>query len=198
MAYEPIKNITSSVVPLPVDNIDTDQIIPARFLKATSRDADFGNKLFADWRQTSSGQPIPEFALNKFTGDSKILLAGANFGCGSSREHAAWALYDYGFRVVLAPSFADIFMSNALNNGILVIPLSVEIHEDLLKLIIEKPDSLIEVDLPGRYVKFDEGRSHYEFEINSFRSECLQNGLDLLDFLVARREGIIEFENKTL
>ena len=197
MAYEPIINIISSVVPLPVDNIDTDQIIPSRFLKATSRDADFGNKLFADWRQTSSGEIKPEFALNKFRRDSKILLAGENFGCGSSREHAAWALYDYGFRVVLASSFADIFKSNALNNGILVIPLPAAIYAELIILINEKPDSLIEVDLPGKYLRYGEGRSQYDFEINSFRSECLQNGLDLLDFLVARKGKIIEFESKT-
>ncbi len=197
MAYEPIKTITSPVIPIPVDNIDTDQIIPARFLKATSREAEFGKKLFSDWRYTPSGVPNPEFALNQYAADSRILLAGGNFGCGSSREHAAWALYDYGFRVVLARSFADIFKTNALNNGILVITLPEDIHQDLLNEILQKPESLVEVDLPGEYLSFRNGQARYGFHINPFRSQCLQNGLDLLDFLVARKEQITKFEQKT-
>ncbi len=198
MAYEPINTITSTVIPFPVDNVDTDQIIPARFLKATSRDADFGKKLFADWRYTPGGEPKPEFALNKFAGNSSILLAGENFGCGSSREHAAWALYDYGFRVVLASSFADIFKTNAMNNGILVIPLPADIYQDLLNEIQQNPNTQVKVDLPGKHISFRNGLVQHGFDINPFRSQCLQEGLDLLDFLVARKDQIIKFEQNYL
>ena len=196
MAYDPINTIKSTVVPIAIDNIDTDQIIPARFLKATSRDSDFGSKLFSDWRYTSDGKPDPNFNLNTFNSDSKILLAGDNFGCGSSREHAAWAIYDYGFRVVLAKSFADIFRSNAQNNGILLITLPENIHTSLLKGIMGNPEFEIEVSLPEQVVSFEDGSRSFGFELEPFKSKCLQEGVDLLDFLVARKNQIIDFEQK--
>jgi len=197
MAFDPITTITSTIIPLNVDNIDTDQIIPARFLKATSREADFGKKLFSDWRYTPSGEPRSDFELNRSPEGSKILLAGENFGCGSSREHAAWALYDYGFRVVLAKSFADIFKTNALNNGILVVQLPEEIHSAMLKETYSNPSAMVRIDLPNNSLSFRDGEISHQFDINPFRSLCLQEGLDLLDFLVARKELIIQFENKT-
>lgn len=197
MAYKPIKKIISTIVPLDLDNVDTDQIIPARFLKATSRDADFGRKLFADWRYSSEGEEIADFPLNKYSKDSKILLAGDNFGCGSSREHAAWAIFDYGFRVVMARSFADIFRSNAFNNGILVISVSDDLYVKLSKIIREHPETEVEVDLPSQYISFEKSGERYKFDINPFRSQCLQEGSDLVDFLVARSNQITRFEQKT-
>lgn len=194
MAYEPIKRIESTVVLMDVDNIDTDQIIPARFLKATSRNADFGSKLFADWRYLEDGSDRDDFPLNIFKRESKILLAGENFGCGSSREHAAWAIYDYGFRVVLARSFADIFRTNAFNNGLLVISLPVEIHGTLMAEIRQNPETIVSVDLPSGELTYGAGEKKYNFEINPFRSRCLQEGIDLLDFLVSHKNSIIEFE----
>ncbi len=198
MAFDPIKKITSTVVPLAVDNIDTDQIIPARFLKATSRDANFGQKLFADWRYNSSGEPKPEFSLNEYNRNAQILLAGENFGCGSSREHAAWALYDYGFRVVLAPSFADIFRTNAMNNGILVIPIPENLHKELLNEVRKDSETIVEINLPDKSVYFNNGQVKFNFDINPFRSKCLQEGIDLLDFLLERKDQITEFEQKKL
>ncbi len=197
MAYDPINKISSTLVPIAVDNIDTDQIIPARFLKATSRDSDFGAKLFSDWRYNKQGEPNQDFNLNKYHRDSKILLAGDNFGCGSSREHAAWALYDYGFRVVLAKSFADIFRSNAQNNGILIITLPEKIHSEILNEVNLNPDFIIKIDLPSQKLSFNDGKRSYNFDINPFKSKCLQEGVDLLDFLVERKNRIIEFEHKT-
>jgi len=194
MAYEPIRIIESTVVPIDIDNIDTDQIIPARFLKATSRDADFGAKLFADWRYTGDGKERKDFPLNTFKRDSKILLAGENFGCGSSREHAAWAIFDYGFRVVIARSFADIFKTNAFNNGILAISIPEDVHARLLAQVRENQDAKVTVDLPRNLITFNAGQERHFFEINPFRSQCLQEGLDLLDFLVSRKSSIIEFE----
>jgi 3-isopropylmalate/(R)-2-methylmalate dehydratase small subunit len=196
MAYEPIQRIESTVVLMDVDNIDTDQIIPARFLKATSRDADFGAKLFADWRYLEDGSTRKDFPLNSFKRESRILLAGDNFGCGSSREHAAWAIYDYGFRVVLARSFADIFRTNAFNNGLLVISLPEEIHSRLTAEIKQNPEAMIAVDLASGELTYGGGSGKYGFEINPFRSRCLQEGIDLLDFLVSRKERILEFEQK--
>ena len=170
MAYDPINKISSTVVPITIDNIDTDQIIPARFLKATSRDSDFGAKLFADWRYNKQGESNQDFNLNKYQRDSKILLAGDNFGCGSSREHAAWAIYDYGFRVVLAKSFADIFRSNAQNNGILIITLPGDFHAEILKEIKLNPDFKISIDLPSQVLSFNDGDRKFRFDINPFKS----------------------------
>ncbi len=196
MAYDPIITIKSTLVPIAVDNIDTDQIIPARFLKAISRDSDFGSKLFSDWRYTPNGETKPGFNLNTFNRDSKILLTGDNFGCGSSREHAAWAIYDYGIRVVMAKSFADIFRSNAQNNGILLITLPENTHAGLLRKIELNPDFKVEVSLPDQLVTFQDGSESFSFDINPFKSKCLQEGVDLLDFLVTRKDQIIKFEQK--
>ncbi len=196
MAYDPINTIKSTVVPITIDNIDTDQIIPARFLKATSRNSDFGSKLFSDWRYNPNGENNPDFNLNTFNRNSKILLAGDNFGCGSSREHAAWAIYDYGFRVVMAKSFADIFQSNAQNNGILLITLPEKVHYDILQKIKVNPDFKVEISLPEQLLSFEDKSKSFVFDINPFKSKCLQEGVDLLDFLVARKNQIIEFEQK--
>ncbi len=198
MAYDPINKISSTLVPIAVDNIDTDQIIPARFLKATSRDSDFGAKLFADWRYNKDGESNQDFNLNKYQRHSKILLAGDNFGCGSSREHAAWAIYDYGFRIVLAKSFADIFRSNAQNNGILIITLPEEIHSEILNEVKLNPDFKINIDLPSQVLSFNGGNRKYSFDINPFKSKCLQEGVDLLDFLLARMDRIIDYEQKNI
>ncbi|WP_295230382.1 3-isopropylmalate dehydratase small subunit [uncultured Chryseobacterium sp.] len=187
--------IQSRAIPLPAENIDTDQIIPARFLKSIDRKG-FGNNLFRDWRfNVHTGEPNPEFVLNKpqFTGE--ILVAGNNFGCGSSREHAAWALTDYGFKVIVSSYFADIFKGNALNNGLL----PVKVSEDFLKAILEgitnDPQLEIKVDVEQQAVIFN-GRTE-NFELDSYKKICLLNGYDDIDFLISRKEGIKEFELKT-
>ncbi|WP_294205254.1 3-isopropylmalate dehydratase small subunit [uncultured Chryseobacterium sp.] len=187
--------IQSRAIPLPAENIDTDQIIPARFLKSIDRKG-FGNNLFRDWRfNVHTGEPNPEFILNKpqFTG--KILVAGNNFGCGSSREHAAWALTDYGFKVIVSSYFADIFKGNALNNGLL----PVKVSEDFLKAILEgitnDPQLEIKVDVEQQAVTFN-GRTE-NFELDSYKKICLLNGYDDIDFLISRKEAIKEFELKT-
>ena len=198
MAYEPINRISSTLIPLVLDNVDTDQIIPARFLKATSRDADFGKKLFADWRYDKEGGKLPGFALNRYDNNSQILLAGENFGCGSSREHAAWALYDFGFRVVIAKSFADIFKSNALNNGLLVCQVPEDVHQSLAELVAEDREAIVDIDLGKQKLTYGVDNKEYKFEINPFRKQCLMEGSDLLDFLVARKDRIEEFEKLNL
>lgn len=187
--------IQSRAIPLPAENIDTDQIIPARFLKSIDRKG-FGNNLFRDWRfNVHTGEPNPEFVLNKpqFTGE--ILVAGNNFGCGSSREHAAWALTDYGFKVIVSSYFADIFKGNALNNGLL----PVKVSEDFLKAILEgitnDPQLEIKVDVEQQAVIFN-GRTE-NFELDSYKKICLLNGYDDIDFLISRKEAIKEFELKT-
>lgn len=187
--------IQSRAIPLPAENIDTDQIIPARFLKSIDRKG-FGNNLFRDWRfNVHTGEPNPEFVLNKpeFTGE--ILVAGNNFGCGSSREHAAWALTDYGFKVIISSYFADIFKGNALNNGLL----PVRVSEDFLKAILEgiTKDPLLEikVDVEQQSVTFD-GKTE-NFELDSYKKICLLNGYDDIDFLISRKEAIQKFELKT-
>lgn len=187
--------IQSRAIPLPAENIDTDQIIPARFLKSIDRKG-FGNNLFRDWRfNVHTGEPNPEFVLNKpqFTGE--ILVAGNNFGCGSSREHAAWALTDYGFKVIVSSYFADIFKGNALNNGLL----PVKVSEDFLKAILEgitnDPQLEIKVDVEQQAVTFN-GRTE-NFELDSYKKICLLNGYDDIDFLISRKEVIKEFELKT-
>ncbi|WP_294279412.1 3-isopropylmalate dehydratase small subunit [uncultured Chryseobacterium sp.] len=187
--------IQSRAIPLPAENIDTDQIIPARFLKSIDRKG-FGNNLFRDWRfNVHTGEPNPEFVLNKpqFTGE--ILVAGNNFGCGSSREHAAWALTDYGFKVIVSSYFADIFKGNALNNGLL----PVKVSEDFLKAILEgitnDPQLEIKVDVEQQAVTFN-GRTE-NFELDSYKKICLLNGYDDIDFLISRKEAIKEFELKT-
>lgn len=196
MAFNPINKIKSTAVLLPLDHIDTDQIIPARFLKATSREG-FGIHLFDSWRHLENGQPNPEFVLNGKNGQGEILLTGENFGCGSSREHAVWALIDYGFRVVIAKSFADIFKGNALNNGMVPVALSDKEHKDLLDCVRKSPDTIIEIDLSSQTLKA-KGFAEllFNFEINPFRKECLLAGTDLIDFLISQKDEIINYEQK--
>jgi len=183
----------SKCVPLPVEDIDTDQIIPARFLKAVSREG-FGDNLFRDWRYDEDDKPNPDFVLNEANAQGQILVAGANFGCGSSREHAAWALYDYGFKAVISSFFADIFKNNALNNGLLPIQVSEEFLQHLFKLLAEKPDSTIEINLIEQYVKVEQAVLKERFDINSYKKYCLMNGYDDIDFLLNKKEEIIAFE----
>lgn len=185
--------IISSAVPMPIENIDTDQIIPARFLKATSREG-FGENLFRDWRFDKEGNPIEDFVLNnpKYTGC--ILVAGKNFGCGSSREHAAWAIADYGFRVVISSFFADIHKNNELNNFVLPVVVSDDFLNELFETINDNPSALIKVDLPNQIVtNLSTGRSEH-IEINPYKKECLMEGLDDIEYLLKNKDSIENFE----
>jgi 3-isopropylmalate/(R)-2-methylmalate dehydratase small subunit len=192
MGKEKFLTLTTQAVPLPIDNIDTDQIIPARFLKATTRTG-FGENLFRDWRYNGDNTPKSDFALNnsKYTG--KILVAGKNFGCGSSREHAAWAIYDYGFRVVISSFFADIFKNNALNNALLPVQVSDAFLKKIFAAIEKNSGTLITVDLPEQKVTL-EGGSSEPFEINPYKKTCLMNGYDDIDYLLSLRDEIKHFE----
>ncbi|HRG10373.1 MAG TPA: 3-isopropylmalate dehydratase small subunit [Cyclobacteriaceae bacterium] len=191
MAKEKFITLKSTAVPLPVENIDTDQIIPARFLKATTREG-FGDNLFRDWRFDGENNPIKEFALNNAEYSGKILVAGKNFGCGSSREHAAWAIYDYGFRVVVSSFFADIFKNNALNNAVLPVVVSDKFLQSLLSTIQQNPKTEVTVDLLNQQISFD-GKSE-QFEINAYKKECLINGYDDIDYLLSLNKEIREFD----
>jgi 3-isopropylmalate/(R)-2-methylmalate dehydratase small subunit len=193
MPYEKFTIITSPAVPLPVENVDTDQIIPARFLKAVERKG-FGENLFRDWRFDTSGSPVEDFPLNNPVWTGKILVAGKNFGSGSSREHAAWAIYDYGFRVVVSSFFADIFKGNALNNGLLPVVVAPGFLEKLFMEIENDPRALFEVNLPEQRVTLLRTGESTGFEINPYKKYCLLNGLDDIDFLVSRRKKIEDFE----
>ena len=175
--------ITSTCVPLPLENVDTDQIIPARFLKATDKEG-FGENLFRDWRYDKDGQPIKDFVLNDPTYSGCILVAGKNFGSGSSREHAAWAIAGYGFRVVISSFFADIHKNNELNNFVLPVQVSEDFLSELFQSIRNNPKTEVTVDLPRQTVtNLDTGRSEH-FEINGYKKHCLMQGLDDIDFLV--------------
>ena len=184
--------IQSRFVPSPIENIDTDQIIPARFLKSTTRDG-FGKNLFRDWRYEADDEqkPKPDFVLNQSQYSGSILVAGKNFGCGSSREHAAWAITDYGFNVVVSSFFADIFRSNALNNGLLPVMVSDEFLSKLFQL---NTDSTITVDLPNQTITIDETGDSSSFEINSYKKTCLLNGYDDIDYLLSLKDNIEQFE----
>lgn len=189
--------LTSRVVPLLIDNIDTDQIIPARFLKATDK-AGMGNNLFADWRYQSNGALRPDFPLNQAQHQgAQILLAGDNFGCGSSREHAAWALTGYGFRVVISTSFADIFRSNALKNGLLPIIVDAETHQHLQDLLIEAPAVELTVNLADQALILPVGRQ-VTFPIDGFAKACLLNGVDELGYILGFEKEITAYENSNL
>lgn len=192
MNKEKFTLLKSTAVPLSIENIDTDQIIPARFLKATTREG-FGENLFRDWRYTETGSPNADFALNnpKYTG--KILVAGKNFGCGSSREHAAWALFDYGFRVVISSFFADIFKNNALNNALLPIQVTDSFLKQVLDTIEKNPSVKITVDLENQTVALENGPSE-SFEINPYKKACLINGYDDIDYLLNLREEVRAFD----
>ncbi|GAA4183463.1 3-isopropylmalate dehydratase small subunit [Sphingobacterium sp. ML3W] len=187
------ETLTSQVVPLPIENIDTDQIIPARFLKATTREG-FGDNLFRDWRFDSENQPKADFVLNSPTYSGKILVAGKNFGCGSSREHAAWAIQDYGFDVVISSFFADIFKGNALNNGVLPIQVSEEFLAKIFELVHQNPNTEIIVDLEKQTVMLTETGDQFEFEINPYKKSCLINGYDDIDFILNQKDLIESFE----
>ena len=187
--------ITSTCVPLPLENVDTDQIIPARFLKATTREEKFfGDNLFRDWRYQSDGTPNPGFVLNDPTYSGCILVAGKNFGSGSSREHAAWAIAGYGFRVVISSFFADIHKNNELNNFVLPVVVSEDFLQELFASIKSDPKMLVEVDLPNQTVTNKATGRQEHFDINSYKKHCLLHGLDDIDFLVQNQQKTIAWE----
>lgn len=192
MGKDRITTLKSTAVPLPIENIDTDQIIPARFLKATTREG-FGENLFRDWRFNSDNTPKAGFVLNDPLYNGKILVAGKNFGCGSSREHAAWAIHDYGFQVVISSFFADIFKNNALNNAVLPMTVSDAFLQKTFQAIEKNPNTVIEVDLPNQIVKLEDGTSE-SFDINAYKKTCLMNGYDDIDYLLSLRDEIKHFE----
>jgi 3-isopropylmalate/(R)-2-methylmalate dehydratase small subunit len=187
------KKIESTAIPLPIENIDTDQIIPARFLKATDKKG-FGKNLFRDWRFHKDGSVNREFVLNDSAYSGEILIAGTNFGCGSSREHAAWSIGDYGIKVVISSFFADIFKGNALNNGILPVQVSEEYLQILFKAIKENPQTKIQVDLENQKVTLKETEQTETFEINPYKKLCLINGYDDIDYLLSIKDKIETFE----
>ncbi|MFY8036323.1 MAG: 3-isopropylmalate dehydratase small subunit [Cyclobacteriaceae bacterium] len=188
---EKFTTLKTTAVPLPNENIDTDQIIPARFLKATTREG-FGDNLFRDWRYDADNNPIASFVLNDKKYSGKILVAGKNFGCGSSREHAAWAIYDFGFRVVVSSFFADIFKNNALNNGLLPIVVSDGFLKQMLEAIELNPKTEIVVDLVNQIMQV--GAVKESFEINAYKKTCLMNGYDDIDYLLSLNKEIKEFD----
>jgi 3-isopropylmalate/(R)-2-methylmalate dehydratase small subunit len=184
--------LTSHVVPLPVNDIDTDQIIPARFLKATDKNG-MGDNLFADWRYNADGSPKPDFILNKEESKgAQILLAGDNFGCGSSREHAPWALTGFGFRAVISTSFADIFRNNSLKNGLLPVIVDAETHKTLFDYIEEVPGAEFTIDLESQTLSFENGS--VKFPMDPFNKACLLNGVDELGYIMSFEQDIAEFE----
>jgi len=187
--------LESTAVPLPLANIDTDQIIPARFLSATVREG-FGEKLFRDWRFDGNGNPIPGFVLNRPEYRGEILITGSNFGCGSSREHAVWAITGHGFRAVVSDSFADIFMNNALNNGLLTVTVSKEFLAQLTELVNSHPTTTVRIDLPEQVISVPSSGLRSGFPVNPFRKECLMKGLDNIDYLLSMKEEILEFEKR--
>ena len=196
MAYDKFNIINSKAVPLNIDNVDTDQIIPARYLKATERKG-FGDNLFRDWRYDSNNEKIQDFPLNKKDYSGKILIAGKNFGCGSSREHAVWAIYDYGFRAVVSSFFADIFKNNCLNIGVLPVQISEGYLNELFNEIERDNDSLFEINLDNQSINImSNGRSE-EFNISKYKKKNMMNGFDDIDYLIDRKEDIITFANKT-
>ncbi|RMG16975.1 MAG: 3-isopropylmalate dehydratase small subunit [Bacteroidetes bacterium] len=194
---EKFQKIISTAVPLPMEDVDTDQIIPARFLKATTREG-FGDNLFRDWRYRQGDEPNPDFVLNNPAYSGQILVAGKNFGCGSSREHAAWAIYDYGFRVVVSSFFADIFKNNALNNGLLPLTVSEGFLQQLFERIQAQPDTRIEVDLEQQTLRVLDSPLQTTFDINPFKKMCLINGYDNIDYLLSLKAEIEAYEQKAI
>ncbi len=195
MAKEKFNILESTCVPLPLENVDTDQIIPARFLSATTREG-FGENLFRDWRFDKSGNRNMEFVLNNNIYNGKILVAGKNFGSGSSREHAVWAIYDYGFRAVVSSFFADIFKNNSLNNGLLPVVVPERFLKNLFDLIIRKPESLVRIDLEKQLLMVLPTGESQAFEINPYKKECMLKGLDDIDYLLGIKDLIASFETK--
>ena len=195
MPIEKFEMTESTCVPLPLENVDTDQILPARFLNATAREG-FGEKLFRDWRFQKNGEKNMDFVLNNPMFSGKTLVAGKNFGSGSSREHAVWAVYDYGFRIVVSSFFADIFKNNALNNGLLPIVIPEELVQKLLKLIMENPETKIGVNLEKQVFTILQTGDCVNFEINAYKKECLMKGLDDVDFLLSMKDQITDYEKR--
>ncbi len=202
MSIEKYITIESTAVPLPIENVDTDQIIPARFLKATTREG-FGENLFRDWRFDKNGRPKADFVLNRSDYSGTILIGGKNFGSGSSREHAAWAIHDYGFKVVVSSFFADIFKNNALNNGLLPVQVSEDFLSRIFQAIEKDASSMLKVDLENQQITLSASgepslrarRSQSElFDINPYKKECLLNGYDDIDYLLNIKEKIAQFE----
>jgi len=187
------KHVKSSVVPLPIENIDTDQIIPARFLKATTREG-FGNNLFRDWRFDENDNPKADFILNDPIYSGKILVAGKNFGCGSSREHAAWAISDYGFDAVVSSFFADIFKGNALNNGLLPVQVSEAFLAKIFDAVFADHTAEVEIDLQNQFIKIVSTGEQESFEINPYKKACLINGYDDIDYILSNTEKVVEYE----
>lgn len=192
MAYDSFSVLKSSAVPMPIENVDTDQIIPARFLKATERKG-FGDNLFRDWRYDKNDQPKQDFVLNNPTYSGKILVGGKNFGSGSSREHAAWAIYDYGFRCVVSSFFADIFRGNAINVGILPVQVSPEFLHEIFTAIEKDPKTELVVDLPAQTITISATGASESFAINGYKKHNLLNGFDDIDYLQAMKSEIAEF-----
>ncbi len=192
MAYDKFTRLTSSVVPLPIENVDTDQIIPARFLKATERKG-FGDNLFRDWRYHQDGSPKADFVLNNSTYSGKILVGGKNFGSGSSREHAAWAIYDYGFRCVISSFFADIFKNNCLNIGVLPVQVSEDFLQAIFAAVEKDPSTTVTVDLQSLTATLEATAQQERFEISSYKKQNLQNGFDDIDYLLNIESAIKEF-----
>ena len=196
MAYDKFKVLTSTAVPLPIENVDTDQIIPARFLKATER-IGFGDNLFRDWRYNNDDSPKEDFVLNNAKFSGQILLGGKNFGSGSSREHAAWAIYDYGFRCVISSFFADIFRNNCLNIGVLPVKVSAEYSAKMFEAVNADPKTSITIDLENQKVTLDTSGESENFDINPYKKENMLNGFDDIDYLLDLKEEIKEFSKNT-
>lgn len=195
MKKEKFSILTDSCIPLPLENIDTDQIVPARFLKATTREG-FGDFLFRDWRFDKEGNRIDSFVMNNPKYSGRILVAGKNFGCGSSREHAAWAIADYGFRVVVSSFFADIHKNNELNNFVLPVVVSEEFLKELFASIEANPATQVTVDLPQQTITNNATGKSEQFEINGYKKHCLMNGLDDIDFLLSNKDKIEAWETE--
>ena len=196
MSYDKFIDLTSTAVPLPIENIDTDQIIPARFLKATER-VGFGDNLFRDWRYDENNNIKESFVLNNKIYSGKILIAGKNFGSGSSREHAAWAIYDYGFRCVISSFFADIFKNNCLNIGVLPVQVSPIFLEKIFQAVHEKPQTYINVNLKKQKVSIVDIELSENFEINEYKKNNMLNGFDDIDYLLEMKDSIIEFSKNS-
>ncbi|MBQ6693585.1 MAG: 3-isopropylmalate dehydratase small subunit [Bacteroidaceae bacterium] len=195
MKKEKFNILTDSCIPIPLENIDTDQIVPARFLKATTREG-FGDYLFRDWRFDKEGNKIESFVMNNPAYSGKILVAGKNFGCGSSREHAAWAIADYGFRVVVSSFFADIHKNNELNNFVLPVVVSEKFLKNLFESIANDPRTQVTVDLPNQTITNNVTGESEQFEINGYKKHCLMNGLDDIDFLLDNKDKIEAWEQR--
>jgi len=196
MSIDKFNKLRSTCIPLPIENVDTDQIIPARFLKATTREG-FGENLFRDWRYDKNNLPRKDFVLNDPRWTGKILLAGKNFGSGSSREHAAWAIYDHGFKAVISSFFADIFRNNALNNGLLPVQVSEDFLASAIAAVEADPKTEVEIDLAAQEVKICSTGRNEHFDINAYKKECLLNGYDDIDYLLNIKDKIEEFEKKS-